>query len=360
MAFKENRPKKLLLILLDGVRWDYEKKFNMKSLQRIREIGFSVDMLQPCYPSMSAPNYYSATTGKHPGNHGLINNTMFEEEKNIEFRAFVNPPDPICLDEMWWSEAEPLWISATKSSLRVHMYRWFGSTVARNDVVPVLSSEYIDGYPICHMQNDLLKALDLFVNDSSDFIGFYVGATDDAGHFHGVESEITEKTCRIVDENLLELLDILDTKKNKYDNLLKDEVNVVIFSDHGMTQLNSEKTVNIYQILSKIEHLNVHKREDIPERFHYGQHPRVGDIFAYTDLPYVFYNPEKKLNGNHGFDNAEKDMQGIFYAFGPDIIENGKTTKASMVDIYPLLCQLLKIKIFDCDSESEALLAALK
>lgn len=274
MTVEAKSARKLLLILLDGARWDYEQKFNMKNLEKIRLKGFSADELQPCYPTMSAPNFYSAVTGKYPGNHGLINNKMFDAVKNVEFASFANPPDPICLQEMWWRAAEPIWISAAKKKLNVHMFRWFGSTIARDNIVPKLSSEYVEGYPVENMEKDLLEAINLFIDDESDFIGyyclicdisifkhlnllnyfkgFYVGAIDDAGHSSGPESMEMKEACKIVDENLGMLLELLETKKDKYGRLLKNEVNTIIFSDHGMTQLDSQKVVDIHAVLDRL------------------------------------------------------------------------------------------------------------
>lgn len=53
-------------------------------------------------------------------------------------------------------------------------------------------------------------------------------------------------------------------------------------------------------------------------------------------------------------------MQGILYGFGPDIKENIHVSKVSMVDLYPLLAQILNLKALDCDGRLEKLSEVLK
>ncbi|MEJ2103300.1 MAG: alkaline phosphatase family protein, partial [Ignavibacteriaceae bacterium] len=47
--------------------------------------------------------------------------------------------------------------------------------------------------------------------------------------------------------------------------------------------------------------------------------------------------------GNHGFDNHWRDMQGIFYAFGPAFKKNYQTGTLMNIDIYPMLCRIFDI-----------------
>lgn len=59
-------PNKLLLILVDGFRWDYFDKFSSDELPgftRLRQNGVSPEALVPVFPSLSFVNYYSIMTG---------------------------------------------------------------------------------------------------------------------------------------------------------------------------------------------------------------------------------------------------------------------------------------------------------
>ena len=61
-----SKPNKLLLILIDGFRWDYFDMFSEDELpgfNRLRQSGVSADALIPAFPSLSYVNYYSIMTG---------------------------------------------------------------------------------------------------------------------------------------------------------------------------------------------------------------------------------------------------------------------------------------------------------
>ena len=46
----------VILISLDGFRWDLSDKFNAKNLIRLREMGVKADYLKPSFPSLTFPN----------------------------------------------------------------------------------------------------------------------------------------------------------------------------------------------------------------------------------------------------------------------------------------------------------------
>lgn len=48
---------------MDGFRWDYFDHVDMPGFAKMTKDGVKVDYLQPDYPSLSYPNYYSAMTG---------------------------------------------------------------------------------------------------------------------------------------------------------------------------------------------------------------------------------------------------------------------------------------------------------
>jgi len=66
-SLSESEPNKLLLIMVDGVRWDYTDKFSSGELPgftKLRQNGVAAEALIPVYPSLSLVNYYSIMTGK--------------------------------------------------------------------------------------------------------------------------------------------------------------------------------------------------------------------------------------------------------------------------------------------------------
>ena len=62
-------PNKLLVLLVDGFRWDYFDSFQddeLPGFKRLRENGVKADYLQPTFPSYSFVNFYSLMTGGLP------------------------------------------------------------------------------------------------------------------------------------------------------------------------------------------------------------------------------------------------------------------------------------------------------
>ena len=64
----EATPNKLLVLLIDGFRWDYFDHFEEAELPGFRTLmegGVKADYLQPTFPSYSFVNFYSLMTGRH-------------------------------------------------------------------------------------------------------------------------------------------------------------------------------------------------------------------------------------------------------------------------------------------------------
>lgn len=60
---QRNNKQKVILILADGVRYDYIKDPNLKGIQRMAKTGVKAEYVQPIFPSNSYPNWYTIVTG---------------------------------------------------------------------------------------------------------------------------------------------------------------------------------------------------------------------------------------------------------------------------------------------------------
>ena len=59
--------KKLLVLLIDGFRWDYFEEFvegDLPGFERLQHNGVKADHVQPVFPSYSFVNFYSLMTGE--------------------------------------------------------------------------------------------------------------------------------------------------------------------------------------------------------------------------------------------------------------------------------------------------------
>ena len=57
--------KKVILILVDGVRYDYVKDPTLKGFARMAKKGVRAEYVQPIFPSNSYPNWYTIVTGMY-------------------------------------------------------------------------------------------------------------------------------------------------------------------------------------------------------------------------------------------------------------------------------------------------------
>lgn len=58
-----HKEKKVILVLVDGVRYDYVKDPSLKGFQRMARKGVKAEYVQPIFPSNSYPNWYTIVTG---------------------------------------------------------------------------------------------------------------------------------------------------------------------------------------------------------------------------------------------------------------------------------------------------------
>lgn len=161
------------------------------------------------------------------------------------------------------------------------------------------------------------------------------------------------------------------------------KVNLIITSDHGMAEVNNSriivldkfvpsdwytlitrpgvdnqvantyfhilpkdgKSIETYQHLKGIPHLNVYLKEKIPEEFHYKHNRRVMPILIVADDEWIITKnlSQVKVRGNHGYSNKHPDMHPFFLAQGPAFKENVISEPFENVNIYPLMCHILGI-----------------
>jgi len=77
----------VVMLSLDGFRWDYSQKANTPNLDRIAEIGVRAESLRPCFPTKTFPNHYSIATGLYPDNHGM---GQISPDRVVRLADFIN------------------------------------------------------------------------------------------------------------------------------------------------------------------------------------------------------------------------------------------------------------------------------
>uniref|UniRef100_A0A5F8HKG9 glycerophosphocholine cholinephosphodiesterase n=1 Tax=Monodelphis domestica TaxID=13616 RepID=A0A5F8HKG9_MONDO len=349
--------KKLLVLLLDGFRHDYISDEVLESLHGFKEIvrqGVKVDYLTPDFPSLSYPNYYSLMTGRHCEVHQMIGNYMWDPKTNKSFDIGVNKDS---LMPLWWNGSEPLWITMTKARRKVSMYYWPGCEVEILGVRPSYCLEYKNVPTDTDFANAVHDAIISLKNGKTDMAAIYYERIDVEGHHYGPSSNQTKNALEALDTVLLHMTMWIQEWGLDY------ELNVILFSDHGMTdifwmdkvielkehinltdllQMKDQGPVvslwpapgkysEVFNKLKLVEHMTVYEKEAIPSRFHYKNGKFVSPLTLVADKGWFITQEREKLpfwmnrtgkregwqRGWHGYDNELMDMRGIFLAYGP-------------------------------------------
>jgi len=360
-----------ILISFDGFRWDYSSRGITPNFDFITQNGVHAISLKPCFPSKTFPNHISIITGMYPENHGIIANTFTNPNTGEKYSLW----DTVATHNPKWYRGETIWETAKRQGVITASYFWPGAELN----LDYRRTDYVENFdysrPYTERINGTLNWLELPYNKRPHFITLYFDATDTSGHNYGPNSlEVNQSIA--LEDSMLGLV-ISGLKKI---NLL-DSTNIIVVSDHGMTELSPQRVINIDELLSGFNfkssdkgplmfiypdekmknevytklkdsenHFKVYWKKDIPEYFHYKDNPLVADIVIIADLGYsIFDNKDIKKyskkfpGGNHGYDPFQLDMHGIFFAIGPDFKKGYSCGTLNNIDIYPLLAKLLRI-----------------
>lgn len=376
--------KYVIMLSLDGFRWDYNSLTETPNLDYIKENGVKATGLQPTFPSKTFPNHYTIATGLFPGNHGLISNRFYapDIDKTYSIR------DRSSVENGKFYKGEPIWVTAESQKVKSASFYWVGSEAKIKGYRPSYYKLYDHDFPYSQRIDTVIHWLKLPHPQRPHLITWYLDEADGIGHKYGPDSPELVTTI----EKLDSLVGVFIKKLN--DLPIKDSVNFIIVSDHGMAKTEDDKTIylnkhvkkdwikynfgdnpftliypkknckdSVYNALEKLNGINVYKKEEIPERFNFKQNERVSEIVVVADSGFTtsFSNKHKDYSGGtHGYDNTFKDMYGIFYAYGPDFKKNYNAGTLYNTDIYELLVNLLNIKPAPNDGKPEQIFHVLK
>ncbi|KAG7517762.1 ectonucleotide pyrophosphatase/phosphodiesterase family member 6 [Solea senegalensis] len=371
----------LLVFLIDGFRYDYMD--DLHALPGFRELvtnGVKVDYMTPDFPSLSYPNYYSLMTGRHCDVHQMTGNNMWDEASKKEFLIGTNADSRLPL---WWDGSEPLWVTMQKLGKKVYMYYWPGCEVEILGVRPSFCEEYVYNPSEKNLTDSIVNALSVLSSGKADMAAIYYEKIDVEGHHFGPDSPQIKSAVRQLDA----AMQFLNSKIKE--NHMEDQLNVVLFSDHGMTNIQwmekiieLEKFINmsdvkmmdrgpvvslwprdnkyqqVYAALSQVPNMHVYARKDILQRYHYKGGKFVSPLTLVAEPGWFITENQKSLpywknssgepsawqNGWHGYDNEFLDMRAFFLATGPDFKRNLRAAPIRTVDVYNVMCWTLGVE----------------
>src|SRR5580698_2720192 len=179
------RDRILILVSLDGFRWDYLQKFKAQTprLNELATQGVHMERLIPVFPSLTFPNHYTIVTGLWPEHHGIINNRMYDPTFKTNFYIFDNPGPT---NGIWWG-GEPIWVTAIKQGREADCALWPGCGAEIDGTRPThwqLFSTNITPEQVVDMGLGWLAQ----TNSRPSLVTLYFHEVDTESHHHGVES----------------------------------------------------------------------------------------------------------------------------------------------------------------------------
>jgi len=357
----------LIVLSMDGFRWDYANKTATPNLDKILENGVKAERMIPSFPTKTFPNHYTMATGLYPDHHGIVLNNFYDPVEDRYYSTF----DRELVGDGSFYGGEPIWNTAEKQDLKSAVLFWVGSEADVQGIRPSIWKPYEHNMPYGDRIDTVISWLQKPAQIRPHLIMWYFDEPDGIGHGYGPDSPEIIQTVEYLDSLLGVFMDRLAALP------IAEEVNFIVTSDHGMCALSEARVVmlddyldtawvaeaqgnnpvwtilvkdgfedDIQEALTQIEHIKWWKSEEVPERLVYGKNPRTLDYVIVADSSWsVFYNKMGSyFGGTHGFDNANKDMHTIFYATGPALKTGAYINPVFRnVSLYPLMCEILHL-----------------
>lgn len=364
----------LLLISLDGWRWDYHTKSPVENLRGLIARGVHAEGLIPSFPTKTFPNHYTLVTGLYPGHHGVVGNSMRDPRTG---RLFTMQKREEVSDPLWWG-GDPIWNAVQRAGRVAAAMYWPGSEAPIGGTRPTYWSPYNHGRPNNDRVDEVLAWLDLPTAQRPAFITLYMSDVDAAGHSFGPSSPELQQALERIDNAIGRLVRGLAQRS------LLPAINIIVTSDHGMAETSRQRVVLIDDVVRPADgeivdlnpvmsvwprpgreeavyrnlvaahpRLTAYKRADTPAHWHYRDHERIAPIVGLAEEGWsvmrrasvgeAFAQSVRRIGGNHGYDPQVRSMHGLFVAAGPAFKENVVVPAFENVHVYNAMCFALGI-----------------
>jgi len=219
---QQQRKHYVVLVSLDGFRYDYPQKWGATNILAIGRQGASTpDGMLPSYPSLTFPNHYTIVTGLYPEHHGLVNNSFLDPARNYD--EYVSKNSAKNGDGSWYN-GTPLWSLAEQQGMRAASFFWPGSEAKIAGERPSDYVHFDDNFDDEKRIDQVIAWLKLPKSERPHFITLYYSNTDHAGHDFGPDSTQARDAVQHVDALMGELKRKLDA--------LHLPIDLIITADH--------------------------------------------------------------------------------------------------------------------------------
>ena len=364
----------VLLISIDGFRWDYLEKYRPPTLLRLAADGVRADGLIPQFPSKTFPNHYTIVTGLRLASHGIISNNMAAPD--IPGRFSLRNRD-VLADPRWWG-GEPIWNTAERQGRLASPMFWPGSEAPIGGRHATYWIPYDDAMPHATRVAKTLDWMSRPGGQGASFLTLYFSDVDSAGHSRGPDSHEVRDAVARVDASIAQLVDGVAAAG------LSNRVHYIIVSDHGMAPIAPDRMIlldtlidvdtvtvidwspvlglapkdgdveTVYaRLTNRHPALSVYRSADLPAEYGLAGHPRLPPIVGIADEGWHIASTRDTERwrignghapgGNHGYDPQLQSMHGLFIASGPRLQRGVRAPAFENIHIYELMCALLGV-----------------
>lgn len=381
----------VILISLDGFRYDYLDKFNPPTLNQLAKTGVRAKWMIPSFPTKTFPNHYTIATGLYPAHHGIVENNVYDFGKVFTMSQREEVQNP-----RWWL-GEPIWVTAQKQGQIAASYFFVGTEAKIEGYQPQFWRAWNGTVPPQMRVDKVLSWLDMPQDKRPTMITLYFSDVDDAGHAFSPDAEETKYAVQNVDGYIERLMNGLKARG------VDEQVNVIIVSDHGMAPVNlrqvtflddhfnfywaerilwtneiiqifpkKDKTEAILSRINNLPHVTCWKKSEIPDRLKYKDGARVAPIVCSSEEGWITTSHARyddwtddiddmdNPRGAHGYDNRYQSMQATFIAHGASFKKGYVAEPFENIQVYNLMCQILGLKPAKNDGDLDVVRGMLR
>ena len=377
----------LVMVSIDGFRWDYLDWPEARQIKAIAEQGTRVTKLRTVYPSKTFPGHLSLATGLHPTGHGIVDNYFCRDDRPDCYSMGSGRKDPS------WLDGTPLWTLVEQQGGRASTFFWPESDASIDGTLPTDYRAYDGRVPHGARVDQVIEWLSLPDTERPDLVTLYFSAVDSAGHSFGPEAEETLAAIAEVDRQIATLWGAIERLNAEQ----RAEISLMLVSDHGMAEVDPDVFIDTntlprpkgFKRVNGSTRVTYYRRDpgadveglavaltemsdgrfwlvaqDTLEARHFVDHPAVGALMIETAPPRMFRRGGGEgadLRGMHGYQVSVEEMAAFLVAVGPGFQSGKVIPEAHQLDVYPVAAELLDLTVPDnIASDGGALSAALR
>ena len=261
----------VLLISVDGLRPDYvtqadDHHLRIPNLRRILVDGTYADGVTGVFPTVTYPSHTTLVTGVWPAEHGILNNTRFDPERNLA-GAWYWYADQIKTPTLWSAARDaglhtasvswPVTVDATSIDTLIPEYwrtfvltepvnpddRFLMNAITRPDnelalIAQRTATPYMMGNDTTLAGDEVRTrySLDILQQHRPEFMTIHLSSLDEEEHMYGPFSTEANADLEGIDGMLGRLA---DAELHNFPNAA-----IVIVSDHGFAKV--DRVTNLY------------------------------------------------------------------------------------------------------------------